>query len=86
MQTEQYCISKIKEQGVLPLFYNDDAAVCIAIVKTLYNAGIRVIEFTNRGNQALSNLQTVLRPDSLNATMAMKPRSKTVSAELNDLC
>ncbi len=61
MQTEQYCISKIKEQRVLPLFYHDDAEVCMAIVKALYNAGIRVIEFTNRGPQALVNFKILLQ-------------------------
>lgn len=61
MQTEQYCAAKIKEQGILPLFYNDDALACLAIVKALYNAGIKVIEFTNRGTHALANFKMLVQ-------------------------
>lgn len=45
----------------MPLFYHDDEAVCRIIVKTLYNAGIRVIEFTNRGPQALVNFNILVK-------------------------
>ena len=55
MKTEQYCILKIKEQGILPLFYHDDVCLCVNVAKALYQAGIRVIEFTNRGPKALEN-------------------------------
>ena len=61
MQTEQYCISKIKEQRILPLFYHDDAEVCIAVLKALYNAGIKVVEFTNRGQKALQNFKLLVQ-------------------------
>ncbi|MDR2285025.1 MAG: bifunctional 4-hydroxy-2-oxoglutarate aldolase/2-dehydro-3-deoxy-phosphogluconate aldolase [Sphingobacterium sp.] len=36
----------------MPLFYHDDIDGSIALVKTLYKAGIRVFEFTNRGDKA----------------------------------
>jgi 2-dehydro-3-deoxyphosphogluconate aldolase / (4S)-4-hydroxy-2-oxoglutarate aldolase len=49
----------IKQQGVLPLFYHADKAVCIDIVKTLYANGITVIEFTNRGEAALENFKAI---------------------------
>ena len=60
METEQYSIAKIKEQGILPLFYHDDITVCIPITKALYDAGIRVIEFTNRGPKALENFSQLV--------------------------
>jgi 2-dehydro-3-deoxyphosphogluconate aldolase / (4S)-4-hydroxy-2-oxoglutarate aldolase len=48
-------VQAIQQQFIIPLFYHNDAAVCMAIAKALYRAGIRVIEFTNRGPQAAAN-------------------------------
>lgn len=56
----QKMIDAILQQKMLPLFYHDDPTVCIAIVKALYSAGIRVIEFTNRGANALQNAQQLI--------------------------
>ena len=53
-------IEHIKEQGVLPLFYHEDKQVCLDVIKALYEAGIRVIEFTNRGENALENFKAIL--------------------------
>lgn len=57
MESNQQLIGQMSEQGLLPLFYHADAQVCTAVVKALYGAGIRVVEFTNRGAQALENLK-----------------------------
>lgn len=43
---------KMKETGIVPVFYNSDAAVCKEVVKACYEGGIRVFEFTNRGDFA----------------------------------
>jgi len=51
---------KIKNNGLLPLFYHDDPEVCIAICKALYNAGISCIEFTNRGKNAVDNFEALI--------------------------
>jgi 2-dehydro-3-deoxyphosphogluconate aldolase / (4S)-4-hydroxy-2-oxoglutarate aldolase len=40
---------------MLPLFFNKDTEVSINILKALYNAGIRTVEYTNRGEAALQN-------------------------------
>ena len=55
MDKQQHAKGLIIQQGVLPLFYHADDQVSIAIVKALYNAGIRAIEYTNRGENALEN-------------------------------
>ena len=60
MNNEQLAIQKIKEQGILPLFYHDESSICMAVVKTLYEAGIRCVEFTNRGNKALANFRSMI--------------------------
>ena len=52
METSEIIIGKIKGQGLLPLFYHQDPGVCVEVCKALYEAGIRIIEFTNRGESA----------------------------------
>ena len=60
MSKELLAIQIIKEQRLLPLFYHDDATVCLAVTKTLYEAGVRCIEFTNRGSHAANNFEQLL--------------------------
>lgn len=48
-------LQKIKEQKIVPLFYNESFEVSKNTVKALYEAGIRMIEYTSRGVQALEN-------------------------------
>ncbi|MDR1897741.1 MAG: bifunctional 4-hydroxy-2-oxoglutarate aldolase/2-dehydro-3-deoxy-phosphogluconate aldolase [Prevotellaceae bacterium] len=47
----QVC-NKIFETGILPIFYHPDAEVMQNVLKACYNGGIRVFEFTNRGDFA----------------------------------
>ena len=47
-------ITLLQKQKVLPLFYHTNAEVCKGVVEALYHGGIRLIEFTNRGSDALS--------------------------------
>ena len=54
-------IQKIIAQKLLPLFYADDAEVCIAVTRALYEAGIYCIEFTNRGGNALQNFTALVK-------------------------
>jgi 2-dehydro-3-deoxyphosphogluconate aldolase/(4S)-4-hydroxy-2-oxoglutarate aldolase len=50
-------LQSLKEQAMLPLYYHPDAEVCIALLQHLYKAGVRLIEFTNRGEHALQNFK-----------------------------
>jgi 2-dehydro-3-deoxyphosphogluconate aldolase/(4S)-4-hydroxy-2-oxoglutarate aldolase len=45
---------------LIPLFYEDDVQVVVDVVKALYAGGIRTIEFTNRGEQALDNFKALV--------------------------
>jgi 2-dehydro-3-deoxyphosphogluconate aldolase / (4S)-4-hydroxy-2-oxoglutarate aldolase len=54
-------LDQLNHQGVLPLFYHDDPAVCLSVVEALYRAGIRQIEFTNRGANALPNFEELVK-------------------------
>ncbi|HTJ13362.1 MAG TPA: hypothetical protein VL547_15105 [Dinghuibacter sp.] len=53
-------LQQIKTQGVLPLYFHPDPSVCEDVLTALYDAGIRVVEFTNRGAEALSNFSRLL--------------------------
>ena len=48
-------ITLIQQQRILPLFYHADIEVCKGVIDVLYTAGIRAVEFTNRGGNALQN-------------------------------
>ncbi|MDH6252532.1 2-dehydro-3-deoxyphosphogluconate aldolase/(4S)-4-hydroxy-2-oxoglutarate aldolase [Chryseobacterium sp. H1D6B] len=43
---------KMKETGIVPVFYHADAAVAKKVLKACYEGGARVFEFTNRGDYA----------------------------------
>ncbi|MCW8312580.1 MULTISPECIES: bifunctional 4-hydroxy-2-oxoglutarate aldolase/2-dehydro-3-deoxy-phosphogluconate aldolase [Sphingobacterium] len=53
MSLKEIVLQKIIEQGTLPLFFHHDRERSAAILRTLYQAGVRVFEFTNRGAEAL---------------------------------
>lgn len=55
MASKKEILQSILDQGMLPLFYWDDAAVSLEIIRSLYKAGVRVLEYTNRGPKALDN-------------------------------
>lgn len=61
MVKNECIIEQIKTQGLLPLFYHENADVCCEVVKALYEAGIRIIEFTNRGKNARENFKQLLK-------------------------
>jgi 2-dehydro-3-deoxyphosphogluconate aldolase/(4S)-4-hydroxy-2-oxoglutarate aldolase len=60
MDRNESIVALLKKQGVLPLFYHDDPQVCLETTKALYAAGIRAIEFTNRGASALNNFKALV--------------------------
>ncbi|WP_420150271.1 bifunctional 4-hydroxy-2-oxoglutarate aldolase/2-dehydro-3-deoxy-phosphogluconate aldolase [Spirosoma sp.] len=43
----------VTNHPIVPVFYHADAGQTQAIVQACYDGGLRVFEFTNRGNQAL---------------------------------
>ncbi|MCK3684152.1 bifunctional 4-hydroxy-2-oxoglutarate aldolase/2-dehydro-3-deoxy-phosphogluconate aldolase [Maribellus sp. YY47] len=42
----------MKETGMVPVFYHKDVEVCKQVVKACYAGGVRLFEFTNRGDFA----------------------------------
>lgn len=55
MERKKKIVNLVIEKGILPLYFHPDTDVSVQILKTLYNAGIRVIEYTNRGETAINN-------------------------------
>lgn len=60
MKTTQQVIDAIVGQGMLPLYFHPNEEKSIAILRALYRAGVRAIEYTNRGASALSNFEKLI--------------------------
>jgi 2-dehydro-3-deoxyphosphogluconate aldolase/(4S)-4-hydroxy-2-oxoglutarate aldolase len=43
---------KMAETGMIPVFYHKDIEICKKVLKACYEGGVRVFEFTNRGDFA----------------------------------
>ncbi|PYF71574.1 bifunctional 4-hydroxy-2-oxoglutarate aldolase/2-dehydro-3-deoxy-phosphogluconate aldolase [Pedobacter nutrimenti] len=61
MKTKETSLKAITDQGLLPLFFYEDAAVSLDIIRTLYASGVRVLEYTNRGKEALTNFEFLIK-------------------------
>lgn len=59
MHKKEQVLQALPQQKLLPLYYHNDAGVSVAIMQALYEAGIRVIEYTNRGGEALNNFKAL---------------------------
>jgi 2-dehydro-3-deoxyphosphogluconate aldolase/(4S)-4-hydroxy-2-oxoglutarate aldolase len=46
-------LNTMLEQGVVPVFYNPDLDISKKVVKACLDAGLKVFEFTNRGDHAV---------------------------------
>jgi 2-dehydro-3-deoxyphosphogluconate aldolase/(4S)-4-hydroxy-2-oxoglutarate aldolase len=55
MDRKKKILNLVIEQGILPLYFHPDANVSVQILKALYQAGSRVVEYTNRGENAVNN-------------------------------
>ena len=59
MSTNQTILNSIITQGMLPLFFHEDTEVSLEVTRALYRAGVRVLEYTNRGPEALENFKVL---------------------------
>ena len=57
MGKKEEILKRIPEQGILPLYFYQDAEVSIKVLKALYSGGIRMVEYTNRGEAAFQNFK-----------------------------
>jgi len=59
MKIKKAVLNSILTQGMLPLFFYEDVEVSLQIIRTLYNAGVRVMEYTNRAKPAFDNFKVL---------------------------
>ncbi len=59
MHKKEKIIQAIILQGFLPLYFHPDEKISIGVMEALYSSGVRVLEYTNRGKQALKNLKSL---------------------------
>lgn len=45
-------VVKMREVGVIPLYYHPDIEVCKSVISSCYQGGMTIFEFTNRGDFA----------------------------------
>lgn len=57
MDKKTEILNLIPQQGILPLYFYKDTEVTINVLKALYRAGIKTVEYTNRGEAALQNFK-----------------------------
>ena len=59
MNKKEHLLKLIPEQGILPLYFYKDAEVTLEVLRALFRAGIRTVEYTNRGEAALNNFKAM---------------------------
>jgi 2-dehydro-3-deoxyphosphogluconate aldolase/(4S)-4-hydroxy-2-oxoglutarate aldolase len=60
MNTIQKVTEVITQQGMLPLYYNEDENVTIEVLRAIYRGGIKAVEYTSRGEAALKNFTKMI--------------------------
>lgn len=51
----------MQETGLVPVFYHPDFEVCKEVIKACYAGGVRVFEYTNRGDFAHENFGSLVK-------------------------
>ncbi len=59
--TKQAILGEMQRAGVVPVFYHADIEVAKAVVEACYHGGMRVFEFTNRGENAKVVFEELLK-------------------------
>jgi 2-dehydro-3-deoxyphosphogluconate aldolase/(4S)-4-hydroxy-2-oxoglutarate aldolase len=59
MSKKDSSLQAVLKQRILPLYFEADQTVSVELMKALYAANIRAIEYTNRGAAALENFKAM---------------------------
>jgi 2-dehydro-3-deoxyphosphogluconate aldolase/(4S)-4-hydroxy-2-oxoglutarate aldolase len=51
--------TKMAETGMVPVFFNKDNETCKQVISACYNGGVKVFEFTNRGDYAHETFEEI---------------------------
>ena len=60
MSNTKQITDSIIAQGMLPLYFNADEEISVEVLKAIYRAGVKAVEYTNRGEAALSNFKKLI--------------------------
>lgn len=60
MANSKQVLDTIVAQGMLPLYFNPDESVSVEILRALFRAGVKAVEYTNRGEAALTNFKKLV--------------------------
>ena len=60
MNKTQEIADAIVKQGMLPLYFNSSEEVSLDVLKAIYRAGVKAVEYTNRGDAALANFKKMV--------------------------
>ena len=60
MSKTQQIADAIVKQGILPLYFNSSEEVSLDVLKAIYRAGVKAVEYTNRGDAALANFKRMV--------------------------
>jgi len=60
MSKTQQIADAVIAQGILPLYFNPSEEVSLDVLKAIYRAGIKAVEYTNRGDAALANFKKMV--------------------------
>jgi len=47
-------------QGMLPLYFNADETISAEVLRAIYRAGVKAVEYTNRGEAAFNNFKKLI--------------------------
>jgi len=53
--SEKNITKSLMDAGMIPVFYHEDIETCKNVITACYKGGLRVFEYTNRGEKALEN-------------------------------
>jgi len=60
MSKSKQIADAIIAQGMLPLYFNTDETVSVDILRAVYRAGVKALEYTNRGDAAFANFKKMV--------------------------
>jgi len=60
MSKTQKITDAIIQQGMLPLYFNSSDEVSLDVLRAIYRAGVKAVEYTNRGDAALANFKKMV--------------------------
>lgn len=60
MSRTQQITDAVIAQGILPLYFNSSEEISLEVLRSIYRAGIKAVEYTNRGDAALANFKKMV--------------------------